>query len=272
VWQHEGVSLSPRGVAAGAGLGGGQEDALGVIFFWINETHYLQCLLLSLVCWLWDSIWIIVTSTLARCFSSLFFSLYTYAYTYMYCYYYCILVLTKPAPAWVPVKASFSTSDTIVTLYRREPPVLGTPPNYRKVRAEDFPRKKNICYKLRFQVVLSQSIPRLFVLSLFLRMRVNNWNWKWNKKNNRHPCIRRRTCKIHKEKNQLKCQNRTWKWMAIPGVWRKSMLRVYGCVFCSISLLSVYMCVRIPWSSRSTAGVPSSRALPHFPPHTTCVS
>jgi len=152
----------------------------------------------------------------------------------------------------------------------------GTPPNYRKVRGawENFPRKKNICYKLRFQVAfrLSQLIPRLFVLSLFLRMRVNNWNWKWNQKNNRHPCIRRRTCKIHKEKNQLKCQNRTWKWMAIPGVWRKSMLRVYGCVFCSISLLSVYMCVRIPWSSRSTAGVPSSRALPHFPPHTTCVS
>jgi len=28
------------------------------------------------------------------------------------------LVLTKPAPAWVPVKASFSTSDTIVTLPR----------------------------------------------------------------------------------------------------------------------------------------------------------
>ena len=63
----------------------------------------------------------IVTLTLARCFSSLFFSLYTYTYTYTYCYYYCILyflVLTKPAPAWVPVKVSFSTSDTIVTLYR----------------------------------------------------------------------------------------------------------------------------------------------------------
>ena len=102
-------------------MGGGQEDALGVIFFWINQTHFLQCLLLSLVCWLWDSIWIIVTLTLASCFSSLFSSLYTYTYTYTYCYYYCILyflVLTKPALAWVPVKASFSTSDTIVTLYR----------------------------------------------------------------------------------------------------------------------------------------------------------
>ena len=93
----------------------------------------------------------------------------------------------------------------------REPPVLGTPPNYRKVRGENFPRKKNICYKLRFQVDLrlSQLIPRLFVLSLFLKMRVNNWNWKWNQKKNRHPCIFRRTCKIHEEKNQLKCQNRT---------------------------------------------------------------
>jgi len=90
-------------------------------FFWINEIHFLQCLLLSLVCWLWDSIWMIVTLTLARCFSSLFFSVYTYTYTYTYCDYYCILhflLLTKPAPAWVPVKASLSTSDTIVTLYR----------------------------------------------------------------------------------------------------------------------------------------------------------
>jgi len=119
VWQHGGVRLSPRGVAAGAGVGGCQEDALGVMFFWINETHYLQCLLLSLGCWL--SVWMIVTLTIDRCFSSLLFSLYTYTYTYAYCYYYCILyslVLTKPAPAWVPVKASFSTSDTIVTLYR----------------------------------------------------------------------------------------------------------------------------------------------------------
>ena len=49
-----------------------------------------------------------------------FLFLYTYTYTYTYCYYYCILyllVLTKLAPAWVPVKASFSTIDTIVTLY-----------------------------------------------------------------------------------------------------------------------------------------------------------
>jgi len=65
---------------------------------------------------------------------------------------------------------------------KREPPVLGTSPNYRKVRGEDFPREKNICYKLTFQVALSQSIPLLFVLSLFLRMRVNNWKWKWNNK------------------------------------------------------------------------------------------
>jgi len=43
---------------------------------------------------------------------------YTYTYTYTYCYLYCIMVLTKLAPAWVPIKASFSTSDTIVTLYR----------------------------------------------------------------------------------------------------------------------------------------------------------
>ena len=156
---------------------------------------------------------------------------------------------------------------------RREPPVLFYPPQLSKGCGENFPRKKNICHKLRFQVaLLSQLIPRLFVLSLFLRIRVNNWNWKWNKTKNRNPCIHRRTWKIHKEKNEFKCQNRTWKLIiAIPGVWRKSMLRVYGCMFCSISLLSVYMCVRVSLSSRSTAGVPSSRALPHFPLHTTCV-
>jgi len=122
VWQHGGVSLSPRGVAAGAGVGGGQEDALGVIFFRINETHYLQFLLLSLVRWLWNSIWkTSVTVILVRCFSALFFSLCMYTYTYTYRRNNCILyflVLTKSVPAWVPVKASFSTSDTIVTLYR----------------------------------------------------------------------------------------------------------------------------------------------------------
>jgi len=35
-------------------------------------------------------------------------------------------------------------------------------------------------------------------------------------------------------------------------------------VFCSISLLSVYMCVRMPLSLRSIAGVPSSQALPGY--------
>ena len=48
------------------------------------------------------------------------------------------------------------------------------------------------------------------------------------------------------------------------------MLRVYGCVFCSISLLSVYMCVRIHLSSRSRAGVLSSWALPVFRSHHWC--
>ena len=39
----------------------------------------------------------------------LFSSLYTYTYTYTHCYWHCILyflLLTKPAPAWVPVKAT----------------------------------------------------------------------------------------------------------------------------------------------------------------------
>jgi hypothetical protein len=56
------------------------------------------------------------------------------------------------------------------------------PPQLSKGSWRRLSEEKNICYKLRFQVTLSQSIPRLFVLSLFLRMRVKNWNWKWNKK------------------------------------------------------------------------------------------
>ena len=123
MWQHGGVGLPPRGVAAGAGVGGGQQDALGVIF--LNQWNTLPSMssLVSFVFWLWESIWVLVTLTLARCVSSLLFSLYTYTYTYTYCYYYCILyflVLTKPAPAWVPVKASLSTSGTIVTPYRHQ--------------------------------------------------------------------------------------------------------------------------------------------------------
>jgi len=43
------------------------------------------------------------------------------------------------------------------------------------------------------------------------------------------------------------------------------MFRVYGCVFCSMYLLFVYICVRMPLSSRSIAGVPSGRALLGFP-------
>jgi len=34
-----------------------------------------------------------------------------------------------------------------------------------------------------------------------------------------------------------------------------AMLRVYGCVFCSIVLLSAYMCMRLLSSPRSIAGV-----------------
>ena len=50
--------------------------------------------------------------------------------------------------------------------------------------------------------------------------------------------------------------------VTIPLVNPCCVLRVDGCVFCSISLLSDYMCVRIPLSSRSIVGVSSSRALP----------
>jgi len=42
-------------------------------------------------------------------------------------------------------------------------------------------------------------------------------------------------------------------------VWCPPILRVYGCVFRSISLLPVYMCVRMPIRLRSIAGVSSSK-------------
>jgi len=44
-----------------------------------------------------------------------------------------------------------------------------------------------------------------------------------------------------------------------------SLLRVYACVSCSISILFVYMYVRLPSSPRSIASVPSSWALLGFP-------
>jgi hypothetical protein len=40
---------------------------------------------------------------------------------------------------------------------------------------------------------------------------------------------------------------------------------VPGCVFCSISLLFDYMCMRLPLIPWSIVGVPSRRALPGFP-------
>ena len=48
-----------------------------------------------------------------------FLSLYIHIHVYiLLLLLYTIFLLTKSVPAWVPVKASFSTSDTIVTLYR----------------------------------------------------------------------------------------------------------------------------------------------------------
>jgi len=49
-------------------------------------------------------------------------------------------------------------------------------------------------------------------------------------------------------------------------VCSSSMLRVSWCVFCSMSLLFDYMCMRLPFipSPWSIAGVPSSQALPGF--------
>jgi len=56
-----------------------------------------------------------------------------------------------------------------------------------------------------------------------------------------------------------------YKLIAVSGVCYSSMLRVYTCAFYFISMLFAYMCVRMPLSSRSIAGMRSGRALPGFP-------
>jgi len=50
-------------------------------------------------------------------------------------------------------------------------------------------------------------------------------------------------------------------------VCSSSVLHVYGCVLCFFFLWFVYMCVRIPSSPRSIAGVSLGQVLPGF--HTT---
>jgi len=56
-----------------------------------------------------------------------------------------------------------------------------------------------------------------------------------------------------------------YKLVPVSGMCCPSMLCVDGFVFCSISLVFVYKCVRMPSSPRTVAGVPSSWALPGFP-------
>jgi len=67
---------------------------------------------------------------------------------------------------------------------------------------------------------------------------------------------------IHEEQIQQIRQNRML--IAVPGVWCPFMLRVYRCVFCFVSLLFVYMCVRMPLSLKSIVGVPLSQVLPGY--------
>jgi len=53
--------------------------------------------------------------------------------------------------------------------------------------------------------------------------------------------------------------------MPVLDVCSSCMLRVYGCVFCSILVWFAYMCVRMTPSPRSIAKVPSGRVLPGTP-------
>jgi len=52
---------------------------------------------------------------------------------------------------------------------------------------------------------------------------------------------------------------------SVSDVCYLSMFRVYGCVFCCISLLFAYICMHMTLSPRTIVGVPSGRALPGFP-------
>jgi hypothetical protein len=53
--------------------------------------------------------------------------------------------------------------------------------------------------------------------------------------------------------------------ITVSGVCCFSLLRVYACLSCSISILFVYMYVRMPFSPWSIAGVPSGWAPSGFP-------
>ena len=50
----------------------------------------------------------------------------------------------------------------------------------------------------------------------------------------------------------------------VSGVCCLSLLRAYTCMFCSISILFLYVYVRMPSSPGSIAGVSSSPALPGY--------
>jgi len=52
--------------------------------------------------------------------------------------------------------------------------------------------------------------------------------------------------------------------VTVSGVCCLSLLRVYACVSCSVSILFVYKYVHMPWSPGSIAGVPSGQALPGY--------
>ena len=54
---------------------------------------------------------------------------------------------------------------------------------------------------------------------------------------------------------------RNRKLIAVPGVWCPVTLHTYGCVFCSIAIVSVYMCVRMPLRLKSIVRAPLSQAL-----------
>jgi len=59
-------------------------------------------------------------------------------------------------------------------------------------------------------------------------------------------------------------QKKPKKLSIVPRVCSSSMLHVSSCVFCSMSILFDYMCMRLPLSPWSIVGVPSRQALLGF--------
>jgi len=73
--------------------------------------------------------------------------------------------------------------------------------------------------------------------------------------------MKKKRGKKNKHTNSTQIIKMNTQLITVLGVCGLSLLRVYACVCCFIFILFVDMCVRMPSSPGSIAGVPSSQAL-----------